>query len=225
MMKVLITGGAKGIGASLTKALVNEGHTVYVNYLTSEAKALELSKISDQVILKQGDITKEEFIDELFKEQYDVVINNASYYNDDLVINKTKEDFIKVLEVNVVAPFLIMKKYASCVDKGLVINMCSTDGVDTYNEYNYDYASSKAALLNLTKSMSIALTNLKIYGLVLNYVKTEAVLEMDPLFLQEELDRIGQRELIETSTVNAKVLKLIKGNYVSGYVERVDSND
>ena len=45
------------------------------------------------------------------------------------------------------------------------------------------------------------------------------------LFLQEELDRIGQKELIETSTVNDKVLKLIKGNYESGYVERVDSND
>jgi NAD(P)-dependent dehydrogenase (short-subunit alcohol dehydrogenase family) len=103
--------------------------------------------------------------------------------------------------------------------------MLSTDGVDTFNEYNIGYAASKAGLLNLTNSLAYSLKNFKVYGLMLNYVNTESVLEMNPNFLNNELNRIGQKELIEKQTVINHLEKLILGNLESGYIERVDNNE
>ena len=232
-MVALITGGAKGIGKELSIYLLETGNTVYVNYLTSDvsAKALERVYPSSKVIITNGDITNEDYVRKLMKQikkeqgKLDLLINNACYCCDDLIGDKTKESFVKELDTNLVAPFLLAKYYHEEFESGMIINMLSTDGVDTYNEYNMGYAASKAGLLNLTNSLAYSLKNFKVYGLMLNYVNTSSVLDMNPDFLNNELKRIGQKELIEKKTVSKHFEKLIQGNLKSGYIERVDSNE
>ena len=194
-MKVLITGGAKGIGKEIAINLLEEGHTVYINYLTSNLSAHAIAKKypADKVFLTQGDITSEVYVKNLMKKikeeqgTLDLLINNACYCQDDLISDKTKDSFIKELDTNLVAPFLLSKYYNEEFKTGMIINMLSTDGVDTYNEYNIGYAASKAGLLNLTNSLAYSLKTIKVYGLMLNYVNTSSVLDMNPDFLNSEL--------------------------------------
>ncbi len=230
-MVVLITGGAKGIGQGISTFLLESGHTVYINYLTSDISAKALQSTYPSAILTMGDITDEDYVKNIMSQikaeqgQLDLLINNACYCCDDLISEKTKASFIEELDVNLVAPFVLSKYYNEVFKTGMIINMLSTDGVDTFNEYNIGYAASKAGLLNLTNSLAYSLKNFKVYGLMLNYVNTESVLEMNPNFLNNELNRIGQKELIEKQTVINHLEKLILGNLESGYIERVDNNE
>ena len=231
-MVVLITGGAKGIGEKLSTHFLDTGNIVYLNYLTSDKSAAAIEKLySNQVILTKGDITDENYVKTIMKQikeeqgTLDLLINNACYCADDLISDKTKESFTKELDTNLVAPFLLSKYYSKEFESGIIINMLSTDGVDTYNEYNIGYAASKAGLLNLTNSLAYSLKDFKVYGLMLNYVNTASVMEMNPDFLNSELKRVGQKELIDNETVIKHLERLINDNFESGYIERVDSNE
>ena len=81
-----------------------------------------------------------------------------------------------------------------------------------------DYSASKAGLINLTKSLALELENIRIYGVCPNWVNTESIREMDPLYLKEEMERINQKELIDPKEVSKKVIKIIEGNLKSGSI-------
>ncbi|MBO4245824.1 MAG: SDR family oxidoreductase [Bacilli bacterium] len=227
-MVVFITGGLSSIGKEITKYLLDNHHTVYLNYLTSDPN---IFNEYPNIIKVPGDINDDNYLIETFKlikanhQQLDLIINNACFCQDDLIGDKTKESLLKEINTNLVAPYMIIKYYQEYFSSGKIINMLSTDGIDTYNEYNSGYALSKAGLLNLTKSMAYSLKDFKVYGLVLNYVKTDSVLAMNPDFLNKELTRINQKELIEVNTVIKHIDKLINGDFDSGYIERVDGNE
>ena len=128
---------------------------------------------------------------------------------------------MQVLEVNVVGTFL-MTKYLIENIKDFVINMSSTDGIDTYSIYNLDYAISKSAIIQLTKSMSLIFPNIKTIAIAPNWVETESTLEIDKTYLENELKRIGQEKLISIDTVSNKIIDIIKNNNIkSGEVIKI----
>ena len=89
-----------------------------------------------------------------------------------------------------------------------------------------DYASSKAGLENLIKNMAERLSNLKICGVAPNWVDTDSVLEMDPNYLKEEMNRIGQKELIKKEHVALKILEIIINDDIrSGDIIRMRGKD
>ena len=128
---------------------------------------------------------------------------------------------MQVLEVNVVGTFL-MTKYLIENIEDFVINMSSTDGIDTYSIYNLDYAISKSAIIQLTKSMSLIFSNIKTIAIAPNWVETESTLEIDKTYLENELKRIGQEKLISIDTVSNKIIDIIKNNNIkSGEVIKI----
>ena len=89
-----------------------------------------------------------------------------------------------------------------------------------------DYSVSKAGLNCLTKLLSDIYTNIRIYALAPNWVKTESILEMEPNFLQSELQRIGQKRLILPGEVASKIINIVKDESLSsGSIIRLDGND
>ena len=135
-----------------------------------------------------------------------------------IIEEKTKDEFIRVLDVNVVSDFLLVKhlKNELVNSGGVVLFISSTDGIDTYNEYNIDYSVSKAALIHLNKTLAYAIKGIKFYCLSLNFVDTKSIREMNPIFLEEELKRVGQKKLLKPSEVSKKVFDILEKQEQSG---------
>lgn len=225
---ILITGSSKGLGASLVK-LFSLDNKVIINYNTNDVLANNLGKLTNSLVIK-CDITNnlevDNMIDIIIKKygHIDILINNACYCNDLEIEDKTKEDFIKCLDVNLVSPFELIKKVNKHMNNGTIINICSTDGIDTFNPLSVDYCASKAGLINMTKNLSLILNN-RIIGIAPNYINTESVLEMNPDYLKSELKRIGQKELIDKDLLSCKIKEIIESDIVSGTIVRIDDNE
>lgn len=236
-MNCLITGASVGIGASLAKELAKNKVNLYLTYysryedISKLKKSLE-EKYKIKCFIQKLDLKNEQEIKDVifnFKNKLgnmDLLINNAATYNDNDLFSKTKSEFMNVLEVNVVGTFLISQEALKIMNKkSLIINMASTDGIDTYNLYNLDYAVSKASLIQLTKSMALICKDIKILAIAPNWVLTESTKNVDKDFLTSELKRINQKELITEKTVVDIIMKTINNKSIkSGEVIRIDEN-
>ena len=112
---VLVTGGAQGLGKSLVIELAKCGYDILIGYLNSESNALELCKhIIDTYKVKcfvnKMDIICEKDVKRVFKEySIDVVINNASLSNDNYIEDKSFDEFMAVVKVNLGGTYLMCK--------------------------------------------------------------------------------------------------------------------
>lgn len=224
----LVTGCAKGIGREIALDLARSGYNIIATYNTSLKEIEELRKKIEYIGVKfdsyKLDISNDGNINEMcndIKDKYekiDVLVNNAALAIDNEFLNKTKEEFMKILEVNLVGPFLLIQKLYNLLTNSKIINIASTDGINTYSKLSMDYSASKAALINLTKSLALEFENAKVYAICPNWVNTEAIREMNPDYLKEELDRIGQKKLIEPKEVSHKLIELIESDEISGSI-------
>lgn len=217
---VLITGSAKGIGKACIEKFASEGYNVVINYLTSRKEAFELKSTVEtlygiKALCIKADISNEGEVKSMIEQikntfgRLAVLINNANYQQDNHYTEKTKEEFLRVLEVNVVGTFLVTKYASKYMNEGTVINVSSLDAADTYNELSMDYCASKAGINSLTQTFSLALPSIKFISIMLPWVKTESVNEMFGEYLENELKRTGQKRLIEPEEVAVKVYELI----------------
>ena len=224
----LITGCAKGIGREIALDLARSGYNIIATYNTSLKEINELKNKIENIGVNFNfyklDLSNEEEINNICKdiikkyETIDVLVNNAALSLDSNFLDKTKEEFMKVLEVNLVGPFLLIQKLNNMLNGSKIVNISSTDGINTYSKLSMDYSASKAGLINLTKSLALELENTKVYALCPNWVNTESIREMNPEYLEEEMNRIGQNKLIEPTEVSHKVLDIIESDMESGSI-------
>jgi len=230
---VLVTGSSKGIGYETIIEFAKNGYDVVIHYNKDKENALKLEKnihkYGGKSLIINGDISDEQQVENMISTiidtfgHIDVLVNNAALAQDNDIFDKNKDEFMRVLEVNLVGTFLVTKECVKHMNKGTIINISSTDGIDTYNPISMDYCASKAGVISLTKNLSLRFPNLNIYTIAPNWVKTNSVLEMDPIFLQNELNRIGQKELIAPSKVAQEIFELTKKTLPSGSIIRIDN--
>ena len=165
---VLITGGSRGIGKETAKEFAKNGYNVVINYVSDEKSALSLKeeleeKYSSDVLLCKCDVSNEIDIKKMVSDvinyygRIDVLINNAAIALDCVFEDKKVSDFKKVLDVNLIGPFTLSREAGKNMlehKSGVIINVSSTNAIDTYYEYGLDYDASKAALISLTHNLS-----------------------------------------------------------------------
>ena len=231
-MVALVTGASRGIGKELVLGLAKKGYDVIITYYTNKEKANVLKEEIEQdynvkSLTIKCDISNEEEIKELKANvinefgNIDILINNAALAMDNYIDDKTKEEFMKVLEVNVVGTFLVTKYlYKNVTDT--IVNISSTDAEDTYNDISIDYAVSKAGINMLTKVFSYLFKDVRVLGVMPNWTNTESIKAMNPDFLEKELKRIGQEKLEEPNEVATNIIDLIfNKNVKTGEIRRV----
>ena len=160
MKKAIVTGANSEIGLAICEELLSRGYYVIACIHENDNRIRKID--SNNLLVKRVDLTNEDDIKDLESENLELIVNAAAYYFDDELEFITKSNFMRTLEVNVVAPLLL----ARTIKEGIIINISSTDAIDTYNEINITYAASKAALNNLTKSLAYSLKNVKVYEIL-----------------------------------------------------------
>ena len=160
--RALVTGASRGIGAEIARCLFGAGYEVVLHAFSSVARARELamefevSHHTSKVI--QADLSSEDEIRDLIEQtgDIDVLVNNAALSQEKTFETITPEDYSKVLQVNLRAPFLLTQlvlPYMKSQNWGRVINISSIGG-QWGGENQIHYAVAKAGLIGLTRSIA-----------------------------------------------------------------------
>ncbi len=207
--RVLITGGAGGIGTATAARFLEEGARVVA--LDQDEAALarlrqELPALTGTLI---ADVSRPEEVEQAFSELdrwwggLDVLINNAGISLRHGFLAITPEEWRRVLEVNLNGIFFVAQQAARRMmagDGGVILNMGSTNGLIGMPNYA-DYNASKAGVIELTRSMALELApkvrvNVVCPGFILTPMQAiEYTPEMQRAFAaQIPLRRLGRPE-------------------------------
>lgn len=219
-MKVLVTGGARGLGLAISLYYLKMGHSVIVNYNNSSDLALKLkSEYGDRVSIVKADVSNEDDVKRMFDElgKLDVVVNNAGIAKDSDPMEKSAEEFLEVIKVNLLGTFLVSKYAVNHVDKGCIVNISSTNALDTYYPESMDYDASKAGVISLTHNFSLYLKDrdIRVNVVCPDWIDTDMNLGMDEeykkslgVFLKpEEVAKVVYDVSIDES-VNDEVIRV-----------------
>ncbi|MDK9698779.1 MAG: 3-oxoacyl-[acyl-carrier-protein] reductase [bacterium] len=162
----LVTGAARGIGRAIAERLLADGAIVFINDLFAadvEKTVTELSSTNTgKVFGIASDISTEEGSSAAINApvekfgRIDLLVNNAGITRDGLVMRMSLADWEKVIHVNLTGTFLCSKAASRKMlsqKSGRIINISSVVGV-MGNAGQANYASSKAAVIGLTKSLA-----------------------------------------------------------------------
>lgn len=235
---VLIT-GSTGLAESIIKKFASNNYNVIFTYFNHKDEALKLEselkeKYDIETLCEKVDISNEQDVINLknkvvnkFK-TIDVLVNNASISNDSLFEDKTKENFMRILEVNLVGTFLMSKHFGDLMNEykyGNIINISSTNGIDTYYEYSLDYDASKAGVINLSHNLANHYAPyIRINTICPGWINTPMNKDMDEEFKKNEENKILLKRFAEPNEI-AELVYFIgseASSYINDSVIRID---
>ena len=235
---VLVTGSSSGIGREIVRKLASV-YEVIIHYNNNYNNALKLKEELDNlyhkdVLMVKCDLSKEEEIDSMLSTIYtrynniDILVNNAGIAIDTLFEDKTKENFMKTLEVNLVAPFLLSKRIGLNMKdnkSGVIINISSTNGIDTLYPESIDYDASKAGLINLSSNLANYFAPyVRVNTICPGWVNTDMNKELDEEFINSEKEKILMDRFAKPEEIASLVKFLIsdEASYINNSVIRID---
>ena len=236
---VIVTGGSRGIGASISKRFAKDGYNIVINYVNNDERANKLkdeleNKYKAEVLLVKADVSNENDVKLLIDETINkfgyinCLVNNAGIAIDKPFLDKTPDEFRKTLDTNLVGPFITSKlayNYLINADNASIINISSTNGIDTLYPESIDYDASKAGVISLTKNLaSVYGPNVRVNSVAPGWVKTEMNSDLDKDFMKDEEDKIILGRFAEPDEIANVVYFLAskEASYINGEVIIVD---
>ena len=239
----LVTGAASGIGRSAALALARTGFDVVINYGRSEAAAREVAaeaeKLGAATLLAQCDVSDDaavrrmlQAVDQRFG-RLDVLINNAGTTTEIKPKDfdgMTVEEWDRVFAVNVRGMFLVTRAALPLLRKGerpCIVNTASIVGLRP-GPQPLPYAASKAAVVNLTKTLAYNLgPEIRVNAVAPGWMEGEWMKRMLKDKYGELMERRAKltplKRCVTADDVAETMMSLIQGNrFVSGEVVVVD---
>lgn len=179
--RILITGGASGIGAATAARFLEEGSTVCVLDRDADANRKLQNILPGLTAALDADVSNLQQAQSAFAEAIrlmcgvDVLINNAGISIRHNFLDITPEEWDKVLSVNLTGVFYVAQTAARHMmerGRGVILQTASTNGIMGYPFYA-DYNASKAGVIELTKSMALELApKIRVCAVAPGYVLT-----------------------------------------------------
>ncbi|MBT9153698.1 MAG: 3-oxoacyl-(acyl-carrier-protein) reductase [Firmicutes bacterium] len=238
-MKVaLVTGSTGGIGKAICRELSQAGFAVVIHYNSdatqAESLVQELNALSAEALPVMADVASEAQVEAMFTEiishfgRVDVVVNNAGITRDALMLRMKLADWQRVIDVNLTGAFLVSRAAAKAMIKqrsGKIINIASVVGL-CGNAGQANYASSKAGLVGLTKSLAkeLASRGVTCNAVAPGFIETSMTAVLPEDVRNELLKSIPLRRSGTPEDVAAAVgfLASPKADYITGQVLSVD---
>lgn len=236
---VLVTGSSKGIGKATIIEFAKKGYDVVINYNNSEQSATELkeyieSNFKVKALLIKADITNEDEVKDMVTtiinefNHIDVLVNNAGIAIDKEFEDRTVEDWNITLRTNLIAPFTVSKYIGEVMMKqknGKIINVSSTNGINTFFPTSIDYDASKAGLINLTHNLAIQFAPyINVNCVAPGWVNTEMNKELPKELIEEEIEKIYKKRFAEPSEIGKVICFLASedASFINDEVIKVD---
>ncbi len=235
----LITGAGRGIGKRTALTLAKSGYNIVINYNKSKESALnlqtELELSGTKTLLVKCDISNElevkQMVTDILKKfnSIDVLVNNSAISIDSMFENKTAEDFQKTLNTNLVGTFLVSKYVGEtmCKNKsGKIINIASTNGINTYFPMCLEYDASKAGVISLTHNLAMQFAPyVNVNAIAPGFIATESeIKDMNAEFVKSEEEKIFLRRAGTEQNV-ADLINFLasdKASYINNEIIRID---
>ena len=235
--RVVVTGGASGIGHATARRFVNEGSKVVI--LDNNQKALdnarsELSSLAGGICV---DISSPDEIEAAFKEVdgimggIDILISNAGISVRKPFLKINYDQWSKVLRINLDGMFLCAKEAIARMKSqrsGVILFTASTNGFAGYPYYS-DYNASKAAVINLTKTVALECAPwLRINSICPGYVLTPM---QKAEYTAEMLDAVDARIPMGRHADPAEIAALFaflassEARYITGTTITIDGGE
>lgn len=234
----LVTGASRGIGAQIAKSLAECGAAVIINYNGSADKA---QAVADEIYSAGGKAeiypcnvvdfaACGEMIQAIVKKhgRLDILVNNAGITKDGLLMKMSEEEFDQVISVNLKGAFQTIRhasRYFLKQRSGKIINISSVSGI-LGNAGQANYASSKAGMIGLTKSVARELAS---RGITVNAIAPGMIAtDMTDAMTQEAREKmteaipLGRMGTPEDVANMAVFLASPKSDYITGQVFAVD---
>ena len=242
MMKnvvALITGASRGIGEAIAMEFARVGIHVVLNY---HKRALLAEKVKDKIQVRydvdvlciKADVYNEEEVSSMIDQivdhfgKIDILVNNAGVCHDSLLLDKSVVSFKRIIDVNLIGTFLC-SKYAGKVmldrGKGAIINISSTNALDTYYPESCDYDASKAGVISLSHNLALEFApTIRVNCICPGWVKTDMSDGLSIEQIQKEEEKILLHRFAEPDEIAKVVLFLAssKASYINDSIIRVD---
>ena len=237
--KVIVTGGARGMGRRFAIDLKAQGADVFVlDVLQENLDALMRDEgIPGRVV----DVTKEPDVVGFFegyvaeKGVPDVLVNNAGITADALFIKKKGEEEVikfpfanceKVLNVNLLGVFLCGREAAYHMVrqgvKGVIVNISSISRAGNVGQTNYSASKSAVDAMTVTWAKELAKYGIRVGAIAPGYINTEMVAKIRPEMLERITQNIPLGRLGEMDEISHAVRFVIENEFFTGRVLEVD---
>lgn len=233
-----ITGATRGIGSQIAYTLAKQGYNIVVNYRKEneyfENTKKKIQSLNVKFLGVKGDVSNFESCENMIKEtikefgRIDVLVNNAGITKDMLLLRMKQEDFLSVINTNLVGTFNMTKNVISYMTKqkeGRIINISSVVGISG-NAGQTNYAASKAGIIGFTKSLAkeVASRNILVNAVAPGFIETKMtdVLKEE---IKEEINKTIPLKRMGTAEDVANVVKFLSSedsSYITGQVIQVD---
>jgi len=208
-----VTGGSRGIGKAIAEQFAKEGANVAIIDVNEQALSEVTAQFSDAgytFYTKLASVTNRQEIEQAMQEAYekfgsiDILVNNAGVIRDNLVFKMTDDDWDTVMDVHLKGSFYASRAaqaYMSKQNYGRIINLSSTSALGNRGQANY--ATAKAGLQGLTKTLAIELGK---FGITVNAV-APGFIETDMTKATAERIGVPFEQLIEASVKTIPVAR------------------
>jgi len=235
---VLITGSSRGIGAEIAKTLAEFGLKVWINYKSSADKAEEIKK----AIIARGkkaevigfDASNETDFSEAIKKiiekdgELSYLVNNAGITKDKLALRMKQDDFLSVIEANLLSAFLGSKEALKSMSKarfGSVVNIASIVG-EMGNAGQTNYSASKGGMIAMTKSFAKegASRNIRFNSVTPGFIETQMTQDLKSDIKEEYIKNIPLKRLGNPREIAEGVAFLLSdhASYITGETLKIN---
>ena len=239
MPAAIVTGSSRGIGRGVAERYAADGYDVAVNYHTSEDAAEETAErvraAGQDAIVVGADVSDSEAAERLVEEAaeafggVDHVVNNAGIDQHVFTEALSPEDFDRVMDVNVNSAFNVTKAALPYLreseDGPSVVNISSILAF-TGAPIEVHYASSKGALLSLTKSHARDFApEIRVNAVAPGHIETEMVSDRTEEELAEEIEQIPVGRIGQVEDIAGACAYLRDAGFVTGETLNVNGGE